>query len=66
MSNKHQIKTIFLIHNLINGIKQKGFASRATYIYWRDIDSTIRYYNKFKQYTHLFKQLVYQSILYQN
>jgi hypothetical protein len=55
MSNKHQIKNIFLIHNLINGIKQKGFASRATHIYWRDIDSTIRYSKKFKQYTHLFK-----------
>ena len=56
MSNKHQIKNIFLIHNLINGIKQKGFASRATHLYWRDIDSTIRYSKKFKPYTHLFKQ----------
>ena len=48
MNNKHAIKCIFLIHNLINGIKQKGFASRATYIYWRDMDSTIRYSKKFK------------------
>jgi hypothetical protein len=55
MSNKHQIKNIFLIHNLINGINKRGFASRATHIYWRDIDSTIRYSKKFKQYTHLFK-----------
>jgi hypothetical protein len=39
MSNKHQIKNIFLIHNLINGIKQKGFASRATYIYFKRLDS---------------------------
>ena len=48
MNNKHAIKSIFLIHNLINGIKQKGFASRATYIYFRDMDSTIRYSKKFK------------------
>lgn len=39
MSNKHQIKNIFLIHNLINGIKQKGFASRATYIYLKKLYS---------------------------
>ena len=45
--NRHQIKNIFLIHNLRNGIKQKGFASRAIYIYWRDMDSTIRYSRKF-------------------
>ena len=46
--NRHQIKTIFLIHNLINGIKEKGKASRATRIYLRDMDSTIRYSKKFK------------------
>ena len=39
MNNKHQIKNIFLIHNLINGIKQKGFASRATHIYFKRLDS---------------------------
>ena len=38
MNNRHQIKTIFLIHNLINGIKQKGFASRTTYILFNRID----------------------------
>ena len=48
MNNKHQIKCIFLIHNLINGINKRGFASRATYIYLRDMDSTIRYSKKFK------------------
>lgn len=37
MNNRHQIKTIFLIHNLINGIKQKGYASRATYIYLKKL-----------------------------
>lgn len=48
MNNKHAIKCIFLIHNLINGINKRGFASRATYIYLRDMDSTIRYSKKFK------------------
>lgn len=37
MSNKHQIKNIFLIHNLINGINKRGFASRASYIYLKKI-----------------------------
>jgi hypothetical protein len=37
--NRHQIKTIFLIHNLINGIKQKGKASRATNIYLKKLYS---------------------------
>lgn len=32
-----QIKTIFLIHNLINGINKRGFASRATYIYLKKL-----------------------------
>lgn len=46
--NRHQIKNYFLIHNLINGIKQKGFASRAVYVYCKDMDRTIRYSKKFK------------------
>jgi len=37
MNNKHQIKNIFLIHNLINGINKRGFASRATYIYLKKL-----------------------------
>ena len=59
--NRHQIKCIFLIHNLINGINKRGFASRATYIYWRGMDRTIRYSKKFK-----YDSSVYQTILYQN
>ena len=35
--NRHQIKCIFLIHNLINGINKRGFASRATYIYLKKL-----------------------------
>ena len=46
-NRQHQIKGIFLIHNLRNGIKQKGYASRCTYIYFRDMDRTIRYSKKF-------------------
>ena len=37
MNRVHQIKGIFLIHNLRNGIKRKGFASRATYIYLKKL-----------------------------
>ena len=48
MNNKHAIKCIFLIHNLRWGYTQRGRASRATYIYLRDMDSTIRYSKKFK------------------
>ena len=39
MNRVHQIKNIFLIHNLINGINKRGFASRATYIYFKRLDS---------------------------
>ena len=48
MSNQHAIKSIFLIHNLRWGYTQRGMASRTTRIYWRDMDSTIRYSKKFK------------------
>ena len=49
MNNRHQIKTIFLIHNLINGIKQKGFASRTTYILFNRIDKKkiVKYINQY-------------------
>ena len=46
MNRAHSIKSIFLIHNLRWGYNQRGMASRATRIYWRDIDSTIRYAKK--------------------
>ena len=39
MDRVHQIKNIFLIHNLRNGINKRGFASRATYIYFKRLDS---------------------------
>jgi hypothetical protein len=42
MDRVHQIKGIFLIHNLRNGIKRRGFASRATYILFSRIDRKIK------------------------
>ena len=44
----HETKALCLVYNLRNGIKQKGVASRAVYLYMRDMDSTVRYSKKFK------------------